>query len=1251
MAKNKQLTKTRITTWILAFVMLLSACTLIFTACGKSSTDDESEDDKKKTDTQTFANADFEYFEDSDGSYMIATPDSWTKAADSNSSGSSASSSTAKSGTVDTSVNWGEKYLYARNTYEEYKDEDDEDKLPEEYYTDIDNDYDIPGWDLAKAAYDKNEENEEDFTLDNLKAEDIDKVNPGTPFKKAGEEDKDNGTHVLMVHNYRTNEYGTATKYTATSITLAANTSAKFSVWVKTYGMSYAEGETVNGDRGAFIRVTNTVGGASQDPLTIKNIDTEKLNPEGQNNGWVQYTVYLKASSYATTTFNVVLGLGEQVESATANKYGYVQGYAFFDALTYEVLTNEEYATQTAALPDSVKTELNLFSSDDSKKFDAVSDANKTNRAFALDLDVLKTDTQTLTLNNVKVNGTTEKQDGIAYGIDKYLGNAAENLKDANDASRSGMTTASNVADGNYPASVQKAFKNYPFNNENLLMIYSGKGAPYTTEVTNSNLTSNLFEVGKDESLLISFWVKTSEMNGGTGATINLVNYETKNTIGAVDTTTLDTVDLKDDRGTVKEDLFDGWQQCYFFVTNDTDSSITFTMQFSFGPTTLSGTTLSSYSDGFAAFANFAYTSLEEEELNIVSTGSYAVKATLAEDADNADSSVVFDTPAYTGSTEGNSDIEKGFADLANYNGVYGDSKYVGGDSYTTDPEKNQINSYENAGLINKKYATNYNGQPWLTCVLENYSSITDALNPGNDWWSTVFGNNCTQPLLIVNPDTVSDAYGFIGKSTSISTSSYTTVSVRVKLSANATAYVYLIDTTEPEDENEVMYKNGLSYSAGVSYRYDENGNVVLKDPEADDFNEDTDILFYKQDNGLWADSENYTGSDFYANLANYEKDKDGNLTDGNDNIIYYLHNDTYYRYYDEEKETYSVAVKDFTSYSDADKVAQATLQNLTNKDKVLVQKIEGTPENANKWIYVNFYIANGSVEAKNYRLEVWNGSRDNTDKMEAASYVAFDGVTYDALTADTFNALIEEGMESLGKKGNFADGKTYNTVKEIQDAYNASPDSFITETENKASLVYYHFSLFDDKAYAPYDKDYDEDETGDPYADYTASSYSDTVAYLRFDSSLADNKTGVIEYNTFVNYGASEISVAISTDDGEEETTTPSDTNNVNLWLLIPSIALAAALFFTLITMLVKKLLANIKRNKVRYTPQYNAKRKRYIRKLRLEESEQDEDATAPDVLPDEDEITEEDIYKVESEDQSESTENSDPEKTDEEK
>ena len=66
------------------------------------------------------------------------------------------------------------------------------------------------------------------------------------------------------------------------------------------------------------------------------------------------------------------------------------------------------------------------------------------------------------------------------------------------------------------------------------------------------------------------------------------------------------------------------------------------------------------------------------------------------------------------------------------------------------------------------------------------------------------------------------------------------------------------------------------------------------------------------------------------------------------------------------------------------------------------------------------------------------------------------------------------------------------------------------------------------------------------------------------------------------------------------------------------------------MLALLIRKLLSNIRvKDSKKSKPMYDNTRKRYIRKLKLEESEHDE--MQDDVLPEEDEISEEEIYKVE--------------------
>src|SRR5699024_4611954 len=117
---------------------------------------------------------------------------------------------------------------------------------------------------------------------------------------------------------------GTGQYYTSsTTITLSAGTAAQVSFWVRTDDLThyYEDDElSVENNAGAYVRVNQTVGGTTLDQMQIKNINTK-----GE---WRQYTLYIRANSFATTTFTVVFGLGQ---GSTSNRLEYVNGFAFFD--------------------------------------------------------------------------------------------------------------------------------------------------------------------------------------------------------------------------------------------------------------------------------------------------------------------------------------------------------------------------------------------------------------------------------------------------------------------------------------------------------------------------------------------------------------------------------------------------------------------------------------------------------------------------------------------------------------------------------------------------------------------------------------------------------------------------------------------------------------------------------------------------------------------------------------------------------
>ena len=501
--------------------------------------------------------------------------------------------------------------------------------------------------------------------------------------------------------------------------------------------------------------------------------------------------------------------------------------------------------------------------------------------------------------------------------------------------------------------------------------------------------------------------------------------------------------------------------------------------------------------------------------------------------------------------------------------------------------------------------------------ILTSYPTFADAVTAA-DLWNDLFGDDCIQPLLIAN--TAKQAYGFYANSsTSIAASSYKQVTLRLKLSPGATATVYLIDSSD-KDFGERTYQEQLTFSSGISYRYDADGNVVNLDPSDDAFSSKTNTVFYLQSNGLWSTTKAHTGGVYYANLANYGKDDDKNLIDSDGNIVYYASDEegTYYRYKEDDK--LSVAVKDFSA---AGVDLTGTLLQSAPVEKALSRQVTNETSEISDWVYVRFFIHTGS-EAKDYRLEVWSGSRDASIENEATSFVVYDLVSYSDLDESSFNSLRDENLTD------YAEAKGFDSTDELLDAYKKAPADYNDE------LVYFHYSLYDDDDYKSYDAS--RTDESDPYADYDASTYSDMVAYFDYKYQLANEEY----YDTYVDYSAYEQTVTSSSSDETEDEDDTTNGPTYNVWLLVSSIVLAAALIFTLLALLIRKLLSNIRvKGSKKSKPMYDNTRKRYIRKLKLEESEHDE--MQDDVLPEEDEISEEEIYKVEEDAPEASEEKSD--------
>ena len=1113
---------------LLLSVLTCSSAMAGLAACKDDSTSDSSSSstitESTKKDNGLIKNAGFETFDTADGKNLIGTSvTGWTRSVNSASSGSALTSKTA-SGIVNVSDDaWNNLTQSKVENVETLSEEQAKSKWSEMSAKDKLDYYDA--WKQNNKNNDKKISDLDFYQSFNIDAEDVPACeNPRTHDYVAGETQEN--ANILMLHNdYYNSNYltlGTAQKYTSSStVTVAAGTSAQFSVWVKTSDLECSDtnGNTQDAvNKGAYISITNSIGGNAQDPLEIKNINTEGVT---ENNGWVQYEFLLRGSSYAETTFTVVLGLGQ---TGGTDRSEYVNGYAFFDDIECKTITNEAF---TASKTDY--TTVTMI--DEQKSFKA----NKVDtKKFALDFDH-SFDVSTLLSDASKweIGVTTEKSKGgkiytAASGsaYETYMGLG---LNTAND--KVGIYANPSALDGSGNIYLQSVYEQHFKNRENdfldtltnkqVLMLLSADGAAYT-----ANYAPEI-KVNAGEYKAISFFVKTSDLGGVASATVTLLDGDTKTSITSIDTTDIAAVDIDDNN----KDIYDGWQQCFFFVANETEDDRTFTLSFQFGSTTVIGTTKSNYESGFVAFTGFEESNAEfgKEEYACAASTTYAktVSLTGGEEEDLGDGG--FDSATAVPSDA----IKSGFANAKNYKGVASGSAYLGNIGGSAD-----INTNANAGLLNREYA-------------DNYTDILTKLGGAGATWESVFesdnsGLSVEQPLVIYNTKGAGEsvgAYGYIGASTKLGADTYTTVSLRVKVSAGAKAYVYLLDM---DDDSHV---NMLSVGGKLTYWYDDDGNVCVKDPNEDGFNKNKDVAFKLQSNGLykvnptWTGAENIDKDQYFANLQAYETDESNNLVigengvsysysdnwrhDGNDKIAFYGYDGTAKTAYaydlDRLAADKNTLVKDFS-------LANVTPRYAAVESKELIQVVEPTGDN---WATVSFYIHTGA-NAKNYRLEVWSGSRDGSVVSAEGSYVAFDAYKPDSLNSSSFATLLDSRKEDV------------------------SEDNYFESV----------FSFYDNDTFLRYDESLDENGVGNSYESYVPSSYEKGIAYLTYENANV--------YETFVDYGYAE---KVVTPDAEEEDDTTEDTeetteSETNVWLLASSIILAAALLLAVVSIIVRKVI-----------------------------------------------------------------------------
>lgn len=1110
MAENFKNSKNKKLLALFLSAMMLSSTVGVLASCDDSTTSDSTDDTTSEstpvpTDESLINNGSFEYYDkENELTPIVTSPTGWSLTQNTVSSSTSSSSDSA-SGIVDVK-NWT-KYTETKKTATTASEAEanwDEmslkDKLAfyDAYDPDKNDDVKLKDLDFYQSF--------------NIDVDDLPTCeNPGKP---ATVSEDDNS--VLMIHNDKSGKRGTAQKFTSSSsITLEAGTSATVSLWVKTSELEYSstngnkdDAQEVIANRGAYIGITHAVGGKTLDQFQVKNIVADE---------WTQYTFYLKGSSYASSTFTMVLGLGQ---GGGLDRWEHVNGYAFFDDVKAKTHLNSELPDLSGVTTVGVETEA------EDKIFDAF---QTTATTFAIDLysnfsgydlPALEMGLTEETLNFKTYVSGTGVQNVNNYPVYSGIGAGFDT---ANDKLISGKVSSLNGTGNDYLQSIyDKDFKDNSFvtADDNVLMLMSASGASYTAKLSDAK-----FNLAADSRMAFSFFVRTSDVKSYTGAGITLKETASSNSsaFSSLNTTSITAVNVGEGENKV-EDIYDGWQRCFFFVENPTEDSVEFTLSFTYGPTTIIDQTKDSFYSGYAAFAKFQiFENMDPAYYDYAAASTYAKKVSLVgATKETGDSG--FDSAA-TVSSPANSHIEDGFATPKNYLGVVGGSGYIvnGGKNVDTN-----ANAY--AGLLNKDHIDEYQTQAWASNL-----NLTE-----------IFGD-ATQPLFIYNNE--AQAYGYIGSTQTLSAGSYLALSLRVKVSENATANIYLVDMSDTDT------KSTLSISRKLTYWYDANNNVCTEDPTTKNFNDKTDVAFkYDEATGLykvntsWSgyNSTDYSTEIYYANLNAYSEDAAGNKlvaengvsydynsywnNDGVDGIAFYKYEDKYYADSEHKLEVQAFPTSIARYQATEEKSLTATVGNTNGA-----------------WKTVTFYLAAGDKDVS-YRLEVFSGTRTGDDTNAAGTYVVFDANNPGTLNETTMKDLQTELLDKVSDSDYFKDT----------------------------------FSFYDTDKFLRYHKDADENGVGNSYASYDQTTQTEGIAYMQY---VSDKEHFVFANYSFTEKTVAPDVVEDEDDDDTttDDTTTTTPNSEMNGWLLASSIAIAAILLFAIISIIVRKAMKNAKKNKAR--------------------------------------------------------------------
>lgn len=383
------------------------------------------------------------------------------------------------------------------------------------------------------------------------------------------------GKYVLMLKNNGTSGTGTSQYFTSsTTVTLEHGKDALLSVWVKTVDVKHQ----YSAKTGAYVQINNTVG-TSIAPTVIDNIVT--------NGEWVEYKIYLRGSDFATTKYQVVLGLGHGDKN---NQGRLCEGTAYFDDVNYEVL-------------------------DDGKYDEATADYTVNGSAYKKDVTDDKDFVVDGTNKTVKVNFAKTLTDYTISGA------PVQNFYNANKTEADEKQYAT---DNGFTATVEGGKLKFDFTGKDGKKPEFGTSYTYTSAA--KDLTAYDYDRNNDndsendyKGVMITFKANVDVKKGSNGAVVKIIDTDNKK---ATDALTISSTDGEK-------------RYAIYLTTNKT--GVNYKLQITFGPTSASMKN-TDFPIGTAEFYDFKTTELTEWEFANAETTDAATLTLLGKDLnDNHD--------------------------------------------------------------------------------------------------------------------------------------------------------------------------------------------------------------------------------------------------------------------------------------------------------------------------------------------------------------------------------------------------------------------------------------------------------------------------------------------------------------------------------------------------------------------------------------------------------------------------------------